>query len=169
MTESIYIALSTADTICHPAVGTLYYTKDQTIKTLDPSYSTTEWSHHPHDYQGLPEWQTWDYHPCYQVKQPTATYNHGLHRAEDTHWIKNNSTKQPTKVSWQEHLAKAQEPWQKISFNKPREVIRTTMKDFSGFTSGSSFHHLHKKWQRKQAKRSYYKHGPCHKRSSYKH
>ena len=139
---------------CRVCVGTLYYTKDQTIKTLDPSYSTTEWSHHPHDYQGLPEWQNWDYHPCYQLKQPTTTYNHGLYRAEDTHWIKNNSTKQPTKVSWQEHLAKAQEPWQKISFNKPREVIRTTMKDFSAFPSGSSFHHLHKKWQRKQAKRS---------------
>jgi hypothetical protein len=80
----------------------------------------------------------------------------------------NSRTKQPTKLYRQERLAKAQEPWQKISFNKPREVIRTTMKDFSAFPSGSSFHNLNRKWQKKQAKRSYYKHGYCNKRSSYK-
>jgi hypothetical protein len=119
-----------------PAVGTLYNTKDQRVKASEPSYSTrnttqdhiTEWSHHAHDHQGLPEWQNWDYHPCYQLKQPTAIY-HGLYKAEDTHKIKNNHnniTSAPRQTTWQDHLAQDHNTWSLSYASQPTKVMRTT-------------------------------------------
>jgi hypothetical protein len=117
-------------------VGTLYNTKDQMIKASEPSYSTrnitqdhiTEWSHHAHDHQGLPEWQTWDYHPCHQLKQPTAIC-HGLYKAEDTHSYLNNHnniTKAPEQTTWQEHLTKDPETWPLAFVSQSNKVMRTT-------------------------------------------
>ena len=88
----------------------------------------TEWSHHTHDHQGLPEWQTWDYHPCHQLKQPTAIC-HGLYKAEDTHRIKNNHnniTSAPRQTTWQDHLAQDHNTWPLSYVSQPTKVMRTT-------------------------------------------
>ena len=114
----------------------MYNTKDQMIKASEPSYSTrnttqdhiTEWAHHAHDHQGLPEWQNWDYHPCYQLKQPTAIC-HGLYKAEDTRRIKNNRKKPtsvPRQTTWQEHLVKDTKNWPLAFVSQPNRVMRTT-------------------------------------------